>query len=93
MNSKKQYKYSPNTISISEFQRGAGKLIDRIRESTQPYFVIRNNIPEAVIIPIKEYEELRRMKEDKEAYEDVEQGMREYREGKAILLKSLKDLV
>lgn len=93
MKTKKTFKYTPNTVSISEFQRGAGKLVDRIRESTQPYFIIRNNKPEAVILPIEEYEELRRMKEDKEAYEDVEQGMREYREGKAIKARSLRDLI
>lgn len=93
MKAKKTFKYTPNTVSISDFQRGAGKLVDRIRESTQPYFIMRNNKPEAVILPIEEYEEYQRVKSEAEAVADIHQGMKEYREGKAVLLKSLKDLI
>lgn len=93
MKAKKSYKYAPNTVSISEFQRGAGKLVDRIRESTQPYFIIRNNKPEAVILPIEEYEEYQKIKSEREAYREIQQSIKEYKQGKAIKLSSLRDLV
>ena len=93
MKTKKTFKYTPNTVSISEFQRGAGKLVDRIRESTQPYFIIRNNKPEAVILPIEEYEELKKIKSEREAYVEIQQSIKESKQGKAIKLSSLRNLV
>jgi len=57
---KKKYQYVPNIVSSSDLQRKSGKIIDRVKESTQPYIVVRNNKPQAVILAIDEYEELKR---------------------------------
>jgi len=93
MKSKKQFKYIPSTVSISSFQRESGKIIDRVKESNQPYFIIRNNKPEAVILTTTEYERLKRAADNYEGVADVMQSMEELRQGKVKVLKSLRDLV
>lgn len=44
-----------NTVSISQFNRGlAGKIFDEVNK-TGPKIVIKNNIPEVVLVPTDEY--------------------------------------
>jgi len=51
-------------ISVSELGRGqASKVIQAVEEQGNPYIVIKNNKPQAVIISINEYTELLRAKE------------------------------
>ena len=46
-------------ISVSELGRGqASKVIQAVEEQGNPYIVIKNNKPQAVIISINEYTEL-----------------------------------
>jgi prevent-host-death family protein len=47
-------------VSTSELQRGAGRVIDAVREGGEPYYVVRNNAPQAVLLSLKEYEKLKK---------------------------------
>ncbi len=51
-------------ISVSELGRGqASKVIQAIEEDGNPYIVVKNNKPQAVIISINDYVELMRAKD------------------------------
>ena len=93
---KKKYQYIPSIVSASDLQRRSGKVIDRVKESSQPYIVVRNNKPQAVILSIDQYEELKKNQwqwewlDTMEAIKDAEKAEKE---GKLIELKgSMFDL-
>jgi prevent-host-death family protein len=51
-------------ISVSELGRGqASKILQAVEDTGQPYFVLKNNKPQAVIVPIRDYDELIRARE------------------------------
>lgn len=51
-------------ISVSELGRGqASKVIQAIEENGNPYIVVKNNKPQAVIISVDEYIELMKAKD------------------------------
>jgi len=55
-------------VGITEFGKSLGKYLDKVTSSTlNKLAIIRRNKPEAVIIPIEEYENLQR------AYDMLEQ--------------------
>jgi prevent-host-death family protein len=57
---KGKYEFVPEMVSTSELQRGAGRVIDAVREGGEPYYVVRNNAPQAVLLSLKEYEKLKK---------------------------------
>lgn len=86
---KKKYQYVPNIISTSDLQRKSGKIIDLVKESAQPYIVVRNNKPQAVILAIDEYEELKRKQREWEwmdTMEAIKDAEKAKKEGKLIEL-------
>lgn len=51
-------------ISVSELGRGqASKVIQAVEDEGNPYIVVKNNKPQAVIVSINEYIELMRAKD------------------------------
>ncbi|MDR1605435.1 MAG: type II toxin-antitoxin system Phd/YefM family antitoxin [Gracilibacteraceae bacterium] len=51
-------------ISVSELGRGqASKVMQVVEETGLPFFVMKNNKPQAVIIPIRDYAELVKSRE------------------------------
>jgi prevent-host-death family protein len=51
-------------ISVSELGRGqASKVIQSVEDFGNPYIVVKNNKPQAVIVSINEYTELMRAKD------------------------------
>ncbi|HHV63769.1 MAG TPA: type II toxin-antitoxin system Phd/YefM family antitoxin [Peptococcaceae bacterium] len=51
-------------ISVSELGRGqASKVIQAVEDHGNPYIVVKNNKPQAVIISVKEYTELLKAKD------------------------------
>ena len=93
---KKKYRYVPNIISTSDLQRKSGKVIDQVKESTYPYIVVRNNKPQAVIIGIDQYEELKKKQEEWEwmdTLKAIKSAEKAKKEGKLVELKgSMFDL-
>jgi len=87
---KKKYQYLPHIVSASDLQRQSGKVIDRVKESTQPYLVVRNNKPQAVILSIGQYEELKRKQKEWEWMDTrkaIKVAEKAEKEGKLIELK------
>ncbi|AEM79463.1 type II toxin-antitoxin system Phd/YefM family antitoxin [Thermoanaerobacter wiegelii] len=54
-------------ISVSDLGRGkASKIIEEVAKKKEHYIVIKNNKPQAVIIPIEQYDELMEAQENLE---------------------------
>ncbi|UWG97713.1 type II toxin-antitoxin system Phd/YefM family antitoxin [Dehalobacter sp. DCM] len=52
-------------ISVSELGRGqASKVIQAVEDEGNPYIIVKNNKPQAVIISINEYTELMRLRDE-----------------------------
>jgi len=62
----KDFTYSlvPELISASDLQRKSGKILRMLKDSTQPYFIVKNNKPTGVIVGIEEYNRLKRIQKE-----------------------------
>ncbi len=78
----KQYQFVPEMVSTSELQRRAGRVVDAVREGGEPYYVVRNNTPQAVLLSLEEYENLKKkqreweMKDTLEAIAEAEKAIK-----------------
>ncbi len=80
----KTYKTIPEIVSTSDLQRKSGQIIDAVKDSNEPYLVVRNNKPQAVILSVEEYEKIKKMQEVYEwanTLQAVKKGEREIEEG------------
>jgi len=73
--SAKKYQFIPELISASQLQRESGKIIDMVCENLQPYFIVRNNKPTAVLINIGEYKRLKEAQREWE-WQDTTEAIR-----------------
>jgi prevent-host-death family protein len=89
----KKYQFVPELISASQLQRKSGKIIDMVCENLQPYFIVRNNKPTAVLINIEEYEKLKGIQKEWEWRDTVEAIVVAENEKKRGKLKKLKSSV
>lgn len=83
------YKHIPEIVSTSDLQRRAGRVVDMVKESNRPAYIVRNNDPQAVIIGIDEYEELKKKQkkwEIKDALEKVAEAEKDLKKGKVYEL-------
>ena len=87
----------PATASVQEMQRNYRRLLDRVKQSRRPLFVLRNNSPEVVIVDVRSWEELvaRTVKrEEEEALQAIRSFFREEKRNKLKILRgSLVDLM
>lgn len=94
----KEFTYSlvPELISASDLQRKSGKILRMLKDSTQPYFIVKNNRPTGVIVGIEEYNRLKKMQKEmelKEVLEIISDGENELKTNKVKELKgSIHDL-
>ena len=94
----KEFTYSlvPELISASDLQRKSGKILRMLKDSTQPYFIVKDNKPTGVIVGIEEYNRLKRMQKEmelKDVLKIIKEGESELKDGKVKELKgSIYDL-
>lgn len=84
-----------NIVSASDIQKNYRKIFDKARRTKEPILVLRGNEPDVAVIDAKTLEEKDRRLEELEIEDTlraVEEGRREFREGKTIKAKSLADL-
>ena len=66
----------PLLISVSDFGRGkASKIIEEVANKKEHYIIIKNNKPQAVIIPIDQYDELMEARKELELLQLVIERM------------------
>lgn len=85
----------PQTFSVRDLQRNYRSVVDAAKRSQDAVVLINNSVPEAVVLDIKAYQQL--IKDDYPwdvafVKRVVEKARKEYREGKATVLKSWSDL-
>ncbi|PJA55352.1 hypothetical protein CO165_04030 [Candidatus Roizmanbacteria bacterium CG_4_9_14_3_um_filter_33_18] len=88
----KEFTYSlvPELISASDLQRKSGKILRMLKDSTQPYFIVKNNKPTGVIVGINEYERLKKIQTEWEwadTVEAIKDTEKSKKEGKLIKLE------
>ncbi len=88
----KKFTYSlvPELISASDLQRKSGKILRMLKDSTQPYFIVKNNKPTGVIVGINEYEKLKKIQTEWEwadTVEAIKDTEKSKKEGRLIKLK------
>ncbi len=85
-----------NYVSVSDVQRDYRKVFDKAKTTKQTVMVMRDNKPDVAVIDAKVLAEKEKRLEELEI-EDVlravEEGRKEYKEGKTIKAKSLADLL
>lgn len=85
-----------NYVSVSDVQRDYRKVFDRAKKTKQTVMVLRDNKPDVVVIDAKVLADKEKRLEELEiesALRAVEEGRKEYKEGKTIKAKSLADFM
>ncbi len=88
----------PYIIGVGELQRKASEIIKQVDAKHEEGFIVSHNQPQAVIMSLKRYQQLKMLEEAKKLEEEevlaiVKAGEAEYERGKTRKLKSLKDLL
>ncbi len=86
----------PQMASVQELQRGYRKLLDSVKKTKEPLYLLRNNKPEVVILGLDKYEEMvemTRKAEEADALEAVGIYEKEKKAGKLKSAKSLGELM
>ncbi len=80
----------PQVASVQEMQRNYRKLLDKVKSSRNPLFILRNNVPEAVIVDVSSWNKIAEKLVQKE-YKDAEKAIKNFKkEKKQRKLKALK---
>lgn len=85
-----------NYVSVSDVQRDYRKVFDKAKRTKQTVMVMRDNKPDVGVVDAKVLMEREKRLEELEIENTlmvVEEGRREYKEGKTIKAKSLADLL
>lgn len=85
-----------NYFSVSDVQRDYRKVFDKAKKTKQIVMVMRDNKPDVGVVDAKVLMEREKRLEELEIENTlmvVEEGRREYKEGKTIKAKSLADLL
>ena len=91
-------KYIPNMIGICDFQKRASSYLKKIKEQKREGILVSHNKPQAVLMSLQRYQELRQLEEEKnhefeEVLQIVTKGNDEFNQGKTIKAKSMKRLL
>ena len=87
----------PKTASVQDVQRNYRKLVDEVKATGNPLFILRNNTPEAVIVDVESWNNITKRsqaEEEREALEAIRIYRKEKKAGKLKVLRgSLADLI
>ena len=86
----------PKTVSVSDIQKNYRKIFNSAKRTKEPVIVLSNNKPDVAIIDYDSLEALRKAAYEAEIEDTlgvVEEGRREFKDGKTIKAKSLADLI
>ena len=90
-------KYLPNIVGIGDFQKKAAHYLKKMK-GKQESVLVSHNKPQAVLMSLERYEELRalenaRLEEEDDILEIVAHGNEEFKQGLTRKAKSLKDFM
>lgn len=85
-----------NIVSVSDIQKNYRKIFNKVKKTKNPVVVMRGSEPEVVVMDINTLEDLEKRLEELEAevtLKAIEEGEKEFKEGKTVTAKSLADLL
>ncbi|MDP3988499.1 MAG: type II toxin-antitoxin system prevent-host-death family antitoxin [Candidatus Levybacteria bacterium] len=85
-----------NIVSASDIQKNYRKIFNKVKRTKNPVVVMRGSEPEVVIIDINTLEDIEQRLEELEievTLKAIEEGEKEFKEGKTITSKSLANLL
>lgn len=80
----------PQLASVQELQRNYRRLLDLVKKTGLPLFLLKNNEPEVVIVDVQAWEEMAnkaREAEEMELEKAIKVGEDEWRKGKTKVLR------
>lgn len=80
----------PQTASVQEMQRNYRKLLDKVKSSKNPLFILRNNVPEVVVIDVASWGKIAEKLVEKEYRESRKAIATFQNERKERTLKTLR---
>lgn len=86
----------PYTVPVSDIQKNYRKVFDWAKRTKKPVIVLTHNKPDVAIIDYDELEMLRKVAYEVEIQDTlsaVEEGRREYKQGRTMKANSLADLI
>lgn len=79
-----------NMVTVTEIGRGKiTSVLNDISKNKQPYFIVRNNKPEAAIVPIEDLESLLEIQENYELLQLAIERMRTFDPANAITMNDV----
>lgn len=56
------HNYKPGFVNISDLNKdNTGKVIEKVKNDNMPVYIMENNVPEAVMIPVEVFHEIQDM--------------------------------
>ena len=97
MNSPQNLKVNglPQMASVQELQRGYRKLLDLVKKTKEPLYLLRNNKPEVVVLDVDKFGEMNKMirkYEEEDALKMIRAYKRAKKAGKLMSVKSLSEI-
>lgn len=86
----------PQTAPVHQLQKGYRSLLNQVKKTKQPLFLLKNNYPESVLLDFSYWEnwtKVIRQWEEADLNESISLAEQELKEGKIKKLTSLKDLI
>jgi len=86
----------PQMASVQELQRGYRRLLDLVKKTKEPLYLLCNNKPEAVILDVNKFSwmnEIVRKAEEADTLAMYKAYKKAEREGKLLEVESLSELI
>lgn len=88
----------PELIGIGQLQRATTQTIRKVSQGKEEAFIVSHNKPQAVLLSLTRYEELKGLEEAKAREEEevlavVAGGDEEFEQGKTVTKRSLRELL
>lgn len=86
----------PELTSSAQMQRNYKKVVETAKKTKEPVVILNRNKPEAALMDIDTFEKISKkadLFDEMKALQSIEKSEKEFQEGKAKKLSSLKDLL
>lgn len=83
-------------VSVEELVRNYRTVFDKVKKTRKPMIVLRRNIPDIALVDVgyfRDVEQKLKELEEEKVLKIVEEGRKEFKKGKAKVLKSITSLI
>jgi len=86
----------PQTAPVHQLQKGYRSLLNKVKKTKQPLFLLKNNYPESVLLDFSYWEDWTKVihqLEEEDLQDSIDSAEEAIKNGQIKELKSLKDLI